>query len=202
MDRKPLFALIAPAVLLHGCSEQPASPGDDGAANGPVVTADTEGRPGIDPVPAPPPRADGMRDAVDDGYPDMTPPVLTPDAERTETGARNVLISFARAIELGEYAQARAMLSAADRRRWSEAEFAAMFADLSKITVAAPGGTMEGAAGSSFYTAPITITATGKDGRPVRMEGEAVLRRVNDVDGASEAQRRWHFDRLTLDWTH
>ena len=39
-------------------------------------------------------------------------------------------------------------------------------------------------------------------GRPVRIEGKAVLRRVNDVPGSTEAQRRWHFETLTLDWTH
>ena len=77
-----------------------------------------------------------------------------------------------------------------------------MFADLGKITVAVPTGTMEGAAGSSYYTAPVTITATDKDGRPVRIEGEAVLRRVNDVPGATAAQLRWHFERLTLNWTY
>lgn len=61
---------------------------------------------------------------------------------------------------------------------------------------------MEGAAGSSFYTALVTITGGEKSGRPVRIEGEAVLRRVNDVPGASAAQLRWHFERLSLDWTH
>ena len=61
---------------------------------------------------------------------------------------------------------------------------------------------MEGAAGSSYYTAPVTVTSSDKDGRPVRIEGEAVLRRVNDVPGATPAQLRWHMDKVTLDWTH
>ena len=94
------------------------------------------------------------------------------------------------------------MLGPPDRKKWSEAEFAAIFADLDKITIAAPNGQMEGAAGSSYYTAPLTVTGTDKNGRPVRLEGEAVLRRVNDVDGATPAQLRWHFQSLTLDWTH
>lgn len=57
-------------------------------------------------------------------------------------------------------------------------------------------------AGSVYYTAPVAISGSDSDGRPVRIEGEAVLRRVNDVDGATPAQLRWHFDTLNLDWTH
>ncbi|MCW2382250.1 MULTISPECIES: hypothetical protein [unclassified Sphingobium] len=134
--------------------------------------------------------------------PDFTPPMLTPEAERTVKGARNVLISFARAIEQRAFDQAWALLAPADKEKWSKSAFAALFADLSNIMVAMPDGTMEGAAGSSYYTAPVTITGKDRDGRPVRMEGEAVLRRVNDVDGATPAQLRWHFQSLTLDWTH
>lgn len=140
--------------------------------------------------------------AVDGQTPDLTPPVLTPEAEQGVKGARNVLLSFARAIELTQFDQAWALLSPADKEKWSRPEFAKMFADLGKITVAVPTGTMEGAAGSSYYTAPVTITANDKDGRPVRIEGEAVLRRVNDVPGATPAQLRWHFETLKLDWTH
>lgn len=134
--------------------------------------------------------------------PALTPPRLTPEDERGVKGARNVLLSFARAIELGEYGQAWALLSPGDREKWGKAEFAGLFADLGETTVAIPDGTMEGACGSSYYTSPVTITASGKAGRPVRIQGEAVLRRVNDVDGATPAQLRWHFDRLTLDLTH
>ena len=129
-------------------------------------------------------------------------PALAPDAERGVKGARNILLSFAHEIERGDYGRARAMLSVADRQKWNVDDFAAMFADLHERSVAIQEGTIEGAAGSSYYTAPIAITGSDKDGRPVRMEGEAVLRRVNDVDGADPAQLRWHFETLTLSWTH
>ncbi len=136
------------------------------------------------------------------GSPDLTPPELTPEAEHGVEGARNVLLSFARAIEQEQYDQAWSLLGPADRQKWSRTEFAALFADLAKVTVAVPDGTMEGAAGSSYYAAPIAITGNDKEDRPVRIEGQAVLRRVNDVDGATKEQRRWHFETLTLDWTH
>lgn len=200
MDRKAVAAALLPALMLYACDRAIAPP--EPGANATLEAANLDGTPGVDAVPSPPPPADGSRDAANDGYPDLTPPVLTPQAERTERGARNVLLSFARAIELEEFDQAWAMLSPGDRAKWSKLEFRQRFADLGEITVAAPAGRMEGAAGTSYYTAPVTITANDREGRPIRYEGEAVLRRVNDVDGASAAQRSWGFDRLTLDWTH
>ena len=129
-------------------------------------------------------------------------PVMTPQVERGVEGARNLLLSFAQAIEQQNYDKAWSLLSPGDQQQWSKKQFAANFADLKEISVAIPTGTTDGGAGSIYYTAPVTITATDKDGRPVRFKGEAVLRRVNDVDGATPAQLRWHFGTLTLDWTH
>ena len=194
MDRKTCFAALAPASFLLACQQQAAPPANE-------ATADVAA-PAPEPAAPAPTNEPANANTADGRKPDLTPPKLTPDAERGETGARNILLSFARAIELKEFGQAWAMLSPADQKKWPRAKFAAMFADLGKINVAVPTGTMEGAAGSRYYTAPVTITANDKDGRPVRIEGEAVLRRVNDVPGATTAQLHWHFERLTLDWTH
>lgn len=200
MDRNAVCAALAPALLLFACDRavmpDDSAPAAEPSASATTVPADAETSATL-PTMIPP-----VADGVNDGIPDLTPPKLTPETERSEAGARNVLLSFARAIEVKEFDQAWAMLSEGDRQKWSRADFVRKFADLDKITVAIPGGTSDGAAGSVYYSAPITITATDKEGRPVRYEGEAVLKRVNDVDGAIEAQLRWHFDRLTLDWTH
>lgn len=153
-------------------------------------------------LPAPTQAIGQVTGGENDGSPDLSPAPLTPEAERGETGARNVLLSFARAIELREFDQAWEMLDEGDQQRWDKAQWRALFADLGKITVAVPDGSMEGAAGSSYYTSEATITANDKDGRPVRYEGPIVLRRVNDVPGASAAQMRWHIDSVQLDWTH
>lgn len=67
-----------------------------------LTTVDLEASPGQ----VPPPLADGSPDAANDGYPDLTPSPLDPATERTEAGARNVLLAFACAIELGEWDQA------------------------------------------------------------------------------------------------
>ncbi|CAH0356657.1 MAG: hypothetical protein WA085_05020 [Sphingobium sp.] len=113
-----------------------------------------------------------------------------------------MLLTFAQAIELKQFGQAWDLLNPADKQKWSKADFAAIFADLTKVSVVIPDGTTEGSAGSIYYNAPITVTGNDNDGRPVRIEGKAVLRRVNDVDGATQAQLRWHFDTLDLRWTH
>lgn len=198
MDRKAVCAALAPALILYAC-DRAATP----ATQQSIEAVDLEGTPGVDPPPPSPPlMTPPVADAVNDGYPDLTPPRLTPDAERSEKGARNVLLSLARGIEFREYDQAWALLSAADKRKWSKAEFARLFTDLGEANVAIGEGSMEGAAGSSYYTAPVAVTATTDDGRPVRIEGEAILRRVNDVPGATPEQLRWHFETLALDWTH
>ena len=200
MTNRKYNAALALALILSGCGQTQTPQNDEQAATGRLTEAGP--KPGGDAISSQDAASAEGATAANDGQPDLTPPRLTPEAERGEKGARNLLLSFARAIELREFDQARAMLGPADREKWSKTGFAALFADLGKITVSMPDGTMEGAAGSLYYAAPVTITAKDSEGRPVRIEGTAVLRRVNDVDGATPAQLRWHFETLTLDWTH
>jgi hypothetical protein len=175
-----------------GCADPPPAKRTGGDAARPVPAGWT---PSASEPPSPPSR--GSADAA----PYAAPPALAPEAEKGEKGARHLLLSWARAIEHREFDQAWAMLSPADRGNWKRGEFVGAFANLGKITVEVPGGTLEGAAGSLYYASPVTIIATDREGRPVRFEGEAILRRVNDVEGASPAQLRWHFERLTLERT-
>ena len=53
-------------------------------------------------------------------------------------------------------------------------------------------------AGSIYQPVPVTVDATLKDGTRQRFRGTYVLRRVNDIDGASADQRRWHIDSAQL----
>ncbi len=59
-------------------------------------------------------------------------------------------------------------------------------------------GAVEGAAGSSYVSVPVTVQARLADGTRQTFTGSYRLRRVNDVDGASAEQRRWHLDSATL----
>jgi hypothetical protein len=56
-------------------------------------------------------------------------------------------------------------------------------------------GQTEGAAGSIYTTIPVTFYGNG-----FRQPANIILRRVNDVPGSSEAQRRWHIERI--EWTN
>jgi hypothetical protein len=55
-------------------------------------------------------------------------------------------------------------------------------------------GDEEGAAGSLYYEAPVTL----RFGTGLPERGSLVLRRVNDVDGATAEQLRWHIERSTI----
>lgn len=55
-------------------------------------------------------------------------------------------------------------------------------------------GDVEGAAGSLYYEAPLVVDFGG--GQPSK-RGTIVLRRVNDVPGASEEQLNWRIERTS-----
>lgn len=59
-------------------------------------------------------------------------------------------------------------------------------------------GPSEGAAGSLYQTVPVTVEAMLDDGTAQRFTGTYTVRRINDVDGASASQRRWHLDSAQL----
>lgn len=66
-----------------------------------------------------------------------------------------------------------------------------------RVTIG-PLAPSEGGAGSIYQTVPVTVDATRDDGTQQQFRGDYVLRRVNDVDGASAAQRRWHISSAKL----
>jgi len=59
-------------------------------------------------------------------------------------------------------------------------------------------GDMEGAAGSSYVTVPAVFYGKTKAGGAFRRGADVILRRVNEVPGSTEAQRRWHIERIEL----
>lgn len=54
----------------------------------------------------------------------------------------------------------------------------------------------EGAAGSSYYEVSVKLSAN--DGAE-KQQGTVRMRRINDVDGSSASDRRWHIVSMTLD---
>jgi hypothetical protein len=78
------------------------------------------------------------------------------------------------------------------------ADFDRNFTRLSDLKVTqGRAADQEGAAGSIYLSVPLTVSGTAESKR-VERSANAVLRRVNDVPGATEAQRRWHVE--WIDW--
>ena len=71
-----------------------------------------------------------------------------------------------------------------------EARLAALFEGYGAPTIEIADLRMEGAAGSAFCTVTGALTDPADPARPPR-QGEIVLRRVNDVPGATPEQLRW-----------
>ncbi|BBC74310.1 conserved hypothetical protein [Altererythrobacter sp. B11] len=178
-------ALAALSLSIAACQQDadpaPAPAGVEGAAQPAPVPS---------PSPSPGPIAGATPAAVAS---------LTPEAEKGEKGARNVLLAWARALETGDYATAYAQYGDNGARSGMSAqEFADKWRRFKTITISVPEGQMEGAAGSSYYSVPATVVGKQQDGHPYRLEGEVVLRRVNDVPGATPEQLRWHLESSDL----
>ncbi len=72
----------------------------------------------------------------------------------------------------------------------SAAEFARQLRPRTHMEIGDLGET-EGAAGSIYTTVPTVFY-----GDTFRRPAQIILRRVNDVPGSTEAQRRWHIERI------
>lgn len=151
--------------------------------------------------PAPEP-SDTDSDAIAELASEAVPaPSPTPTAEITERGVPSasrdpaeVLAAWGKAVEMRDWETVRAYWGDKGARSGlNERAFAAKWSTLLDPRVTVGKGESEGAAGSLYYTAPVTVA----DGTRV-LKGDVVLRRVNDVPGATEEQLRWHIESTTL----
>ena len=143
----------------------------DKAEHGPSAPATTAAAP----VPAPP-------------FPAPTPSAVPLPSESRDP--RKVLLEWAQAVSLKDWDAAYLYWGEhGTRSGQSLAQFKARWGKLNAPELEVREGQAEGAAGSLFYTAPVTII----DGKR-RIIGEVVLRRVNNVPGASAEQLRWHIE--------
>ena len=110
-----------------------------------------------------------------------------------------VLAFWRKALETHDYATARGVWgNHGEASKQTPAAFAAAW-DKYRIIDITPGkGDQEGAAGSLYYEAPVTVTGLRRDGKPYNLAGTITLRRVNDVAGATPEQLRWHIESSTL----
>ncbi|MDY0959994.1 hypothetical protein SOM26_14965 [Sphingomonas sp. CFBP8993] len=118
---------------------------------------------------------------------------------RSNAAAAAVVRRYYSAINAHDYSTAWTQWGPDGRPGQRFADFQKGFADTraTRVTI----GTLppsEGAAGSTYATIPVTVDAQLNDGRQQRFVGQYVVRRVNDVPGASAAQRQWHIDSAML----
>ena len=138
-----------------------------------------------------------------------TPPVAQAEPPRTSLPEPKGSIDPKSVEAAGQVVQHYGALVEQDRflpaeRLWNDLDAArnfavaldARFKDV-HVEIGEPGST-EGAAGSVYTTVPITLYGTSERGKPLRLPASVILRRVNDVTGSTERQRRWHIERI--DW--
>ena len=119
-----------------------------------------------------------------------------PIAPKSAEAAGQVVQNYGALIEQGRWAEADDL--------WGSPDAAAKFRTVAfagaKVVHLGIGNLSEpeGAAGSIYVTMPVIFYGDGKDGDPFRRSGEVILRRVNDVPGSTDEQRRWHIERI--DW--
>jgi hypothetical protein len=109
--------------------------------------------------------------------------------------AGQVVQSYGALIEQGRWAEAGLLWGDSGQA----ARFKAGLAQLADVHLEIGNlGEPEGAAGSIYVTMPVIFYGDFQNGQPFRRSADVILRRVNDVPGSTDAQRRWHIERI--DW--
>jgi hypothetical protein len=174
-----ILLVAAVTSALCGCSRS----ADEAAASNAATPIINEAKA------APPPPATG---------PDARTPLSEPSGPidpKSVEAAGQVVQSYAALIEQGRWNEAHKLWGSEAAAK----AFDANFLQLSAVHLEIGNlGEPEGAAGSIYVTVPVIFYGDLKDGQPYRRAAEVILRRVNDVPGSTEAQRRWHIERI--DW--
>ena len=114
---------------------------------------------------------------------------------KSPEAAGQVVQHYGALIEQRRFAEAEKL--------WGDARAAADFKlqlrryPESHLEIGEPGDP-EGAAGSIYVTVPVVFYGRDQNDAAFRRAADIILRRVNDVPGSTEAQRRWHIERI--DW--
>jgi hypothetical protein len=185
-------ALLSLASACQKAPEQAVQSNEQTAAapaEVPPVTTANQAATSPAPVAAPEP---GTRSALPDDRTPLVEPSGPIDPKSAEA-AGQVVQHYGALIEEGRWT--------ASWKVWSNPAAAKEFdrnwrndSDV-HMEVGKPAG-MEGAAGSSYISVPVIFYGKSKIGQSFRRAAAVTLRRVNDVPGSTEAQRRWHIERI------
>lgn len=170
---KPTTAALA-LIILGGCQQQAgqnSAPANEAASSPASIAQANEA---------------SKREPIENRVP-LAEPKGPIDPKSTEA-AGQVVQHYGALIEQGRFKQAA--------QYWGAADAASSFASqlqtrgLKHLEIGKLGD-LEGAAGSIYVTMPVIFYGSGG-----RSSAEVILRRVNDVPGSTEEQRRWHIERI------
>jgi hypothetical protein len=122
----------------------------------------------------------------------LAPAKRTIDPKSPEA-ARELVRRFGALIEKGDWSEAQKL--------WGNADAASDLASMLKrfrhlYLESGIAAEPEGTAGSIYVTVPVTFYETDFGNHSFRRSADMLLRRVNDVPGSTDAQRRWHIERI------
>ena len=149
------------------------------------------------PATAPPPSTGNTEANV--SLPDDRTPLEEPQGPidpKSAEGAGQVVQHYGALIEQGRWTESWTLWSRTDAAKAFDANW--RNASDVHMEIGKPGDS-EGAAGSIYITVPAIFYGKTKAGGSFRRGANVILRRVNDVPGSTEAQRRWHIERV--EWT-
>ena len=177
---------VVGAVLVAACSQTNQQQNDQNAAT-------QNAAPETPVTPSSPENAANVVNLPDDRTPLEEP--RGPIDPKSAEAAGQVVQHYGALIEQGRWTESWKLWSNANSakafdRNWrNDSEV--------HMEIGKPGD-MEGAAGSSYITVPAVFYGKTKAGGSFRRGADVILRRVNDVPGSTEAQRRWHIERVEL----
>jgi hypothetical protein len=181
-----LKAIAASAGLLGLAACNPAPRQE------PVANAANESEPA--PAPAPPSAPGQANVALPDDRTPLEEPKGPIDPKSAEA-AGQIVQHYGALIEQRSFTEAEKLWGSADTAK----EFALQLKRFPEahLEIGKPGDS-EGAAGSIYVTVPVIFYGKGQNSADFRRAADVILRRVNDVPGSTDAQRRWHIERI--DW--
>ena len=183
-------ALALAPFALAGCNAPAPAPPENGSASATADPIASESN-FIEPLPTPTPKPPKPAPVATPVPAPLSAPA--PDAMQSRNPSE-VLAAWGHAVEARDWAKVRGF--------WGEhgtmsglgpQAFARRWSVLKQPHVTIDIGLGDAGAGSLFYTAPVTVTDGAR-----RIVGQVALRRVNDVDGASTEQLRWHIEKSSI----
>ena len=192
MKRASLLLLLSAACTQQ--APETTNTANEAAPKAPAAPAAPTAPGQETPAPAAPNAPQAPLNPPAPGQPGGLPDDRTPISEgkidpKSGQGAGQVLQSYFALLESGSTSQAGQLWSNSAEK----AKFDARLAKYSEIhaNIGKPGEP-EGAAGSSYVDVPVQLYGRLQDGKEFHALGSMTLRRVNDVDGSTAEQRKWH----------